>query len=159
FHRLLCERFDYMHDEKDWKRDQISLIEHIARRVPADAAADTQGELLKEVMGRETTRLAKKLHEALYHFLFRQPDLKIIQVAGLMPVRDAFKKVLDQELASRPAVEPAAPSQAAAPAATFNVPQRRDGESFSEWATRAYESQPPSEFACEVAKIANAAPS
>lgn len=30
FHRLLCERFGYTHDERDWKRDQISLIEHIA---------------------------------------------------------------------------------------------------------------------------------
>ena len=30
FHRLLCERFGYCHDEKDWRRDQVSLIEHIA---------------------------------------------------------------------------------------------------------------------------------
>lgn len=30
FHRLLCERFGYVHDEKDWKRDQLSLIEWIA---------------------------------------------------------------------------------------------------------------------------------
>src|SRR5690242_1280985 len=30
FHRLLCERFNYCHDEKDWYRDQVSLIEHIA---------------------------------------------------------------------------------------------------------------------------------
>lgn len=30
FHRLLCERFDYHHDERDWKRDQLSLIEFIA---------------------------------------------------------------------------------------------------------------------------------
>lgn len=30
FHRLLCERFDYTHDDKDWKRDQLSLIEWIA---------------------------------------------------------------------------------------------------------------------------------
>lgn len=32
FHRLLCERFGYGHDEKDWLRDQLSLIEHIAAR-------------------------------------------------------------------------------------------------------------------------------
>jgi hypothetical protein len=32
FHRLLCERFGYAHDEKDWKRDQLSLIEWIARQ-------------------------------------------------------------------------------------------------------------------------------
>jgi len=34
FHRLLCERFGYTHDEKDWKRDQLSLIEHIAKMQP-----------------------------------------------------------------------------------------------------------------------------
>lgn len=32
FHRLLCERFGYGHDEKDWLRDQLSLIEWIANR-------------------------------------------------------------------------------------------------------------------------------
>jgi hypothetical protein len=32
FHRLLCERFGYGHDEKDWERDQLSLIEWIAKR-------------------------------------------------------------------------------------------------------------------------------
>jgi hypothetical protein len=41
FHRLLCERFDYVHDEGDWKRDQLSLIEHIASRA-AIAAGGAQ---------------------------------------------------------------------------------------------------------------------
>lgn len=31
FHSILCERFDYCHDNTDWKRDQLSLIEHIAK--------------------------------------------------------------------------------------------------------------------------------
>ena len=35
FHRALCERFDYVHDERDWKRDQISLIEWIAKKIEA----------------------------------------------------------------------------------------------------------------------------
>lgn len=35
FHRLLCERFDYTHDEVDWRRDQVSLIEWIANRKAA----------------------------------------------------------------------------------------------------------------------------
>jgi len=30
FHRSLCERFGYYHDEIDWQRDQVSLEEHIA---------------------------------------------------------------------------------------------------------------------------------
>lgn len=31
FHRQLCERFGYVHDPVDWKRDQLSLIEWIAK--------------------------------------------------------------------------------------------------------------------------------
>lgn len=30
FHRSLCDRFGYAHDQIDWRRDQVSLIEHIA---------------------------------------------------------------------------------------------------------------------------------
>jgi hypothetical protein len=37
FHRQLCERFGYVHDEKDWKRDQVSLIEWIAKQEPSAA--------------------------------------------------------------------------------------------------------------------------
>lgn len=33
FHRALCVRFGYVHDERDWKRDQVSLEEHIATRL------------------------------------------------------------------------------------------------------------------------------
>jgi len=40
FHRLLCERFGYSHDEKDWKRDQLSLIEWIAARQSAGATGE-----------------------------------------------------------------------------------------------------------------------
>ena len=37
FHRMLCERFGYTHDERDWRRDQISLIEWIAKKVEQPA--------------------------------------------------------------------------------------------------------------------------
>lgn len=40
FHRVLCERFGYAHDERDWRRDQISLIEHIASRLAQPPAAE-----------------------------------------------------------------------------------------------------------------------
>ncbi len=34
FHRMLCKRFDcHVHDEIDWKRDQVSLMEAIAKRI------------------------------------------------------------------------------------------------------------------------------
>ncbi|MGS0546054.1 hypothetical protein ACU8WE_26230 [Pseudomonas parakoreensis] len=42
FHRSLCERFGYFHDEADWQRDQLSLEEHIATQfshVSAENAA------------------------------------------------------------------------------------------------------------------------
>jgi hypothetical protein len=37
FHRLLCERFGYTHDPIDWRRDQLSLIEHIASQAKTSA--------------------------------------------------------------------------------------------------------------------------
>jgi hypothetical protein len=42
FHRLLCERFGYVHDEKDWDRDKLSLIEHIAQRASNEPSAGAQ---------------------------------------------------------------------------------------------------------------------
>ncbi|AIV81746.1 hypothetical protein AQ808_21140 [Burkholderia pseudomallei] len=39
FHRRLCERFGYVHDEIDWRRDQVSLIEWIAKKADAPAEA------------------------------------------------------------------------------------------------------------------------
>lgn len=38
FHRLLCERFGYVHDEREWRRDQLSLIEWIAASTGASNA-------------------------------------------------------------------------------------------------------------------------
>ena len=35
FHANLCKRFGYCHDEKDWRRDQASLEEHIAKQLTA----------------------------------------------------------------------------------------------------------------------------
>ena len=48
FHRSLCARFGYTHDEKDWRRDLVSLEEHIARLVPAVEAKPTAAEVTGE---------------------------------------------------------------------------------------------------------------
>lgn len=41
FHRMLCERFCYTHDDVDWKRDQVSLMEFIAQaQAPVAAMPD-----------------------------------------------------------------------------------------------------------------------
>ncbi|HFO1336927.1 TPA: hypothetical protein ACHIU4_004690 [Pseudomonas aeruginosa] len=53
FHRLLCERFGYTHDEKDWQRDQLSLIEHIA-------VAQAQHSVPGEFIGRLSEFLAQR---------------------------------------------------------------------------------------------------
>lgn len=62
FHRNLCERFDYCHDEKDWQRDQVSLIEHIARKVSPEPDA----ELMES--------LAQFLHDEVEWPEFDYPD-------------------------------------------------------------------------------------
>lgn len=46
FHRSLCARFGYTHDERDWKRDQVSLEEHIAGRIERAASPAPTAELL-----------------------------------------------------------------------------------------------------------------
>lgn len=40
FHRALCDRFGYSHDERDWRRDQVSLIEWIAAQTSEQAQSD-----------------------------------------------------------------------------------------------------------------------
>jgi hypothetical protein len=52
FHRLLCERFGYTHDERDWRRDQLSLIEHIAGR--AAVSPDATGKAVDASAGGQS---------------------------------------------------------------------------------------------------------
>lgn len=41
FHRSICERFGYYHDDIDWQRDQVSLEEHIATQFNHVSAENT----------------------------------------------------------------------------------------------------------------------
>jgi len=51
FHRMLCERFGYGHDERHWKRDQVSLIEDIAAALTAERQrAEAQNDKLREAL-------------------------------------------------------------------------------------------------------------
>jgi hypothetical protein len=56
FHRRLCERFGYYHDELDWQRDQVSLEEHIATQLShvnaENAALRGQVEALQRAAGQ-----------------------------------------------------------------------------------------------------------
>lgn len=60
FHRNLCERFGYVHDEVFWWRDLASLEEHIARMVTPDVDTDA---LRAELTN--TRALADKLQHLL----------------------------------------------------------------------------------------------
>lgn len=55
FHRSLCARFGYCHDEIHFRRDLVSLEEAIAAKVAAPAAGDAQAlldhPLLRDVLG------------------------------------------------------------------------------------------------------------
>lgn len=52
FHKNLCKRFGYQHDEVDWKRDQASLEEHIANRIASSTKLIEESEaVVKELMG------------------------------------------------------------------------------------------------------------
>ena len=55
FHRSLCARFGYSHDERDWKRDQVSLEEYIASEmvIERDRATAAEASLARLVEGVE----------------------------------------------------------------------------------------------------------
>ena len=60
FHRSLCQRFGYTHDEKDWKRDLVSLEEWIAKQVtkpkvqePIPTEVSTEGDAAIDAMLKE----------------------------------------------------------------------------------------------------------
>ena len=47
FHRSLCARFNYTHDEKFWWRDLVSLEEHIAKTLPVQRQPLTDDDIAK----------------------------------------------------------------------------------------------------------------
>lgn len=57
FHRNLCKRFGYGHDDHDWQRDLASLEEHIAGKVD-----ELEGELETEQVSRSVEGSDLKKH-------------------------------------------------------------------------------------------------
>jgi hypothetical protein len=59
FHRALCARFGYVHDEREWQRDQVSLEEHIAgqvdrlRQALAECTESLEGEFIQKYHGQK----------------------------------------------------------------------------------------------------------
>lgn len=50
FHQRLCERFGYVHDDRDWKRDQVSLIEWIAGQTAGSESAKPAADVFEFVL-------------------------------------------------------------------------------------------------------------
>ncbi|AZD07543.1 hypothetical protein C4K26_2140 [Pseudomonas chlororaphis] len=64
FHRSLCERFGYYHDDIDWQRDQASLEEHIATQFNHVSAENSSLRSQMETVQRGAGQL-KAENEAL----------------------------------------------------------------------------------------------
>lgn len=58
FHRSLCERFGYYHDDIDWQRDQVSLEEHIAAQFGHVSAENSSLRSQMEAVQRGAGQLA-----------------------------------------------------------------------------------------------------
>ena len=63
FHRALCERFNYCHDEKDWQRDQVSLIEWIAKKTGGEIMNEVTGIDLHDELLQEAKGMRDRVHE------------------------------------------------------------------------------------------------
>ncbi|WDG45679.1 hypothetical protein [Pseudomonas chlororaphis] len=64
FHRSLCERFGYYHDDIDWQRDQVSLEEHIAAQFGHVSAENSSLRSQMEAVQRGAGQLQEE-NEAL----------------------------------------------------------------------------------------------
>jgi hypothetical protein len=104
FHRLLCERFGYVHDEKDWRRDQISLIEWIAKQVKS-AQPDERAALIAErdAAIMSTHRQAACIQQCAAHI---GPDTSAT-IDGL-PL--AVKRLIEERDAARASAPQAVPT-------------------------------------------------
>ena len=75
FHRTMCERFGYTHDERDWKRDQVSLIEWIAKKV--EQPAPLQEPVVWMYVNKSTheTKFQKHMRDFVDHSLWSEVPL------------------------------------------------------------------------------------
>lgn len=60
FHRSLCARFGYTHDEVHWRRDLVSLEEHIAKKIRASSAPANHRAPTDEYLVHMATRKAEE---------------------------------------------------------------------------------------------------
>ena len=112
FHRLLCDRFGYTHDDVDWKRDQISLIEWIAKQVkPAQPAVQGPVRIYDYVWPQRDEHKDDCVYACSYtpgHHLARGELLAVVHPSQL---KNAYLQRDDEDtplnVASLPAAQPA----------------------------------------------------
>lgn len=69
FHEILCERFNYYHDDTNWMRDRLSLAEHIAKKISVPALLNVDEDTLaQEIAGLKAVN--KTLGQALGRLIF-----------------------------------------------------------------------------------------
>lgn len=66
FHRSLCARFAYCHDEKDWTRDQVSLEEWIAGKAQQSLPSAFDEAVAEEL--KSVTAIPFNSHDVCQHF-------------------------------------------------------------------------------------------
>lgn len=66
FHRALCARFKYSHDEKDWRRDQVSLEEHIAKQVGDFEGAEAMVQYVYNIAQQRSPSVTDALSEVIF---------------------------------------------------------------------------------------------
>ncbi len=93
FHRSLCARFSYAHDEKDWRRDQVSLEEHIARHSHPEVnqVAERNAELMKDL---DEACTDQQRWQADYERLERRLDICGVELQRARAVKDRTVEIL-----------------------------------------------------------------
>ena len=100
FHAQLCARFNYEHDPIDWKRDQVSLIEHIAKLTTAQPSQAMEPDMFWNHDD------AEKLYDSVDEFLndeicngtpLEVGDIRTIQCAIRLPNFDIRVTAVDDE--------------------------------------------------------------
>lgn len=96
FHRSLCARFGYVHDEKDWFRDQVSLQEHVAGQI--DQLKAENGALRKIISDAATACGASVSVECTPEFMANLPAEISVAVGGLRKDAERYRWLREPEI-------------------------------------------------------------
>lgn len=96
FHRSLCERFGYFHDEADWQRDQVSLEEHIATQFSHVSSENTALRSQVETLQRGAGQLQEET-ESLRKDLESHKRMLLAAACDMGAIGEALKADMDDD--------------------------------------------------------------